>query len=106
MLKGIASEYLQVAPHLLVVIYEQTLPHLSLLQALLGILQLLQTYRGVESACITLIEIGCAGQTYRDICSGCYCGDRRLLLPAELLQEACDARRSLKRPLTFLTVLS
>ena len=105
LLLGTASECLQVAPHLLVVIYEETLPHLSLLQALLGILQLLQTHRGVKSACSTLIQIGCAGQTSR-IHSRCCCAGRKLLVPAELRLEACDARRCLTRPLTFLTVLS
>ena len=104
LLHGKGSGCLQAAPHLLIVVYEQTLPHLSLLQALLGILQLLQTHRGVESACSTLIEIGYARQKCRD--SSCCCAGRKLPLPAELLLETCDARQSLKRPLTFLTVLS
>ena len=105
-LKGHGSDCLKVAPHLLVVIYEQTLPHLSLLQALLGILQLLQTHKEMESACGTLRETGCAGQTCRGIHSHCCCAGRTLLLPAELLLEAYGARCCLKRPLTFLMVLS
>ncbi len=104
-LKGYGSECLRAAPHLLVVIYQQTLPHLSLLQALLGILQLLQTHKELSQHAAHSQRLIVQHQ-HAEAVAVCCCAGRILLLPAQLLPEACDARRCLKRPLTFLTVLS